>query len=104
MRQFDVVINDNRDTNRYVPYLLILQAELFDGLATRVVAPLFPHSEYGQSLDRLNPVINIKSAPYVLSIAELAGVPVNALGKRLASAAEHRLEIISALDFLITGN
>lgn len=40
MRQFDVVENANPDTRSEVPYLLLLQADLFDDLETRVVAPL----------------------------------------------------------------
>lgn len=36
MRQFDIVENANADSGQHVPYLLILQAPLFDDLATRV--------------------------------------------------------------------
>jgi len=42
MRQFDVVENRNPDTRDQAPYLLLLQADLFDDRATRVVAPLIP--------------------------------------------------------------
>jgi toxin CcdB len=38
-----------------------------------------------------------------MSTAELAGVPISALGERVGSLKEQRSEIIAALDFLFTG-
>jgi toxin CcdB len=103
MQQFDVVTNANPDTREHIPFLMILQADLFDGLATRIVAPLIPLGQYGPRLDKLNPVVVVDDDSFVVSTAELAGVPVQALGDRIASAIDSRLEVISALDFLITG-
>ena len=104
MRQFDIVENANPGTSRHVPYLLLLQAPLFDGLATRVVAPLIPLKSFGKPLARLTPVISVADQAFVVSIAEIAGVPLAALGARVNSASDSRPEIISALDFLITGS
>ena len=104
MAQFDVVENRNSDTRHQVPYLLVLQADLFGDLATCVVAPLVPVSKYGPRLDWLNPSILIDDAEFVVSTTELAGVPISILGDCVHSAANHRGEVIAALDFLFTGN
>jgi toxin CcdB len=104
MRQFDVVANINPDTSDQVPYLLLLQANLFDDLATRVVAPLIPVDRYGPRLDWLNPTIFIGKTEFVISMAELAGVPVSIIGDKIASAESKRNEVISALAFLFTGS
>lgn len=40
MAQFDVFRNPNRKTNKIIPYLLDVQSNLLDMLATRVVVPL----------------------------------------------------------------
>jgi toxin CcdB len=104
MPQFDVVENRNLDTRDQVPYLLLLQAALFDDLATRVVAPLIPADRYGPRLDWLNPTVHIGEIEYVVSIAELAGVPASIIGDPVASAESKRHEVISALDFLFTGS
>jgi toxin CcdB len=40
MAQFDVYLNPNTATRNVIPYLLDVQAELLDSLATRVVVPL----------------------------------------------------------------
>ena len=103
MRQFDIVENANSVTKRHVPYLLVLQAPLFDELTTRVVAPLIPAKLFGQPLAHLTPVISVADATYVVSMAEIAGVPLTALGPKIDSIVESRLEIIAALDFLFTG-
>ena len=40
MAQFDVYLNPNSSTRRNIPYLLDVQADLLDAMATRVVVPL----------------------------------------------------------------
>ena len=73
-------------------------------LVTRVVAPLIPVKDFGKPLAYLTPVISVADQPYVVSIAEIAGVPLAALGPKIDSFSDSRLEIISALDFLFTGS
>jgi len=104
MQQFDIVENANPGSRRHVPYLLILQAPLFDELATRVVAPLIPLKSFGKPLAHLTPVISVADKSFVVSIAEIAGVPLAALGPKSDAISKGRLEIISALDFLFTGS
>jgi toxin CcdB len=103
MKQFDIVENANPDSRGHVPYLLVLQAPLFDGLTTRVVAPLIPAKAFGKPLVHLTPVISVADEPFVISMAEIAGVPLSALGPKIDSVSSDRLEIISAIDFLFTG-
>jgi toxin CcdB len=103
MAQFDVYENPNHETNQAVPYLLDIQADLLDNLTTRVVAPLVNASVVGKPIPHLNPRFNIESTAVFMSAAELAGIPIRALGKKIGSLKEQRNEIIAALDFLITG-
>lgn len=104
MQQFDIVKNANAGSKRHVPYLVILQDSLFDELTTRVVAPLIPLKAFGKPLAHLTPVISVADKSFVVSIAEIAGVPLTALGPKIDSVSKSRLEIISALDFLFTGS
>ena len=103
MKQFDIVENANSASNRQIPYLLILQAPLFDDSATRVVAPLIPVKVFGTLLAHLTPVISVADDSFAVTMTEFAGVPLAALGPRIDSVSDSRLEIISALDFLFTG-
>jgi toxin CcdB len=103
MAQFDVYENPNPKTNQSIPYLLDVQADLFDNLATRVVVPLIAVSAMGKAAKHLNPQFKIKRTSVVMSTAELAGVNVHILGQKVCSLKEMRNEIIAALDFLFTG-
>lgn len=103
MAQFDVYANPNAETREIIPFLLDVQADLLDNLATRVVVPLIHAATLGQALTHLNPRFEINGIPVFMSTAELAGVSVRALGEKLGSLKEDRPEIIAALDFLFIG-
>lgn len=103
MAQFDVYRNPNIDTHPSVPYLLDIQSELLESLSTRIVIPMVLVSEAGRTLKELNPGVKIESLDVVLSIPELAGLPVQFLGEKVTNLKHLRSEIISAIDFLITG-
>ncbi len=103
MAQFDIYSNPNPRSRRTVPYLLDVQSDLLSGLSTRVVAPLVRASEIKKPATHLNPHFVVRDTKVVMSTAELAGVPSEALGEIVGSLKSRRDEIIAALDFLITG-
>lgn len=103
MTQFDVHRNPDPRGRNTIPYLLNVQCNLLDGLATRVVAPLVLAAEAGKPAQRLNPVFEIEGNHVIMSTAEIAGIPARALGEKVTSLSGQRAEIIAALDFLLTG-
>jgi toxin CcdB len=103
MPQYDVYENVNEETSPTIPYVLDVQSDLLEKLATRVVVPLVAVSAIGKMIQNLNPTFRIKNVPVVMSTAELAGVSVRFLGKKVATLKDRRDEIIAALDFLFTG-
>jgi toxin CcdB len=103
MAQFDVYPNPNPATRKSIPYLLDVQADLLDAMATRVVVPLVLAEVMGQGVKQLNPHFKIKGVALVMSTAELAGVSVRTLGEKVASLKARRDEIAAALDLLFTG-
>lgn len=103
MAQFDVYPNPNPATRKNIPYLLDVQAELLDAMATRVVVPLVLAEVMGQGVKQLNPHFKIKGVALVMSTAELAGVSSRILGEKVVSLKARRDEIIAALDLLFTG-
>lgn len=103
MAQFDVYLNPNAATRKSIPYLLDVQADLLDTLATRVVVPLILAEEMGLAAKHLNPQFKIKGVAVVMSTAELAGVPNRSLGDKVTTLKSKRDEIIAALDMLFTG-
>ena len=103
MAQFDLYSNPSRETSDTVPYLLDLQSDLLDPLATRVVAPLFWVESAELPAKTLMPHFEVDGRTVVMSTPELAGVSRSQLGPRVGSLADHRSEIIAALDMLFTG-
>ncbi len=103
MAQFDVYLNSNAATRKAIPYLLDVQADLLDTLATRVVVPLVLGETMGLTAKHLNPQFKIKGVAVVMSTAELAGVSNRTLGDKVVSLKSKRDEIIAALDLLFTG-
>lgn len=103
MAQFDVYLNPNPETNSYISYLLDVQADLLDVLATRVVIPLYTTASVPKPARHLNPVLTINDEGYVLSTAELAGIPSSMLGEPVINVTSQRQDIIAALDFVFAG-
>jgi len=103
MAQLDVYLNPNSSTSQTIPYLLDVQADLLDRLATRVVVPLVRAEAMGLSASKLNPKFTVDNNVVVMSSAELAGVTHRSLGEKVVSLKVQRDEIIAALDLLFTG-
>lgn len=104
MAQFAVYRNKNPQTRSAVPFLLDVQNDLLDDLETRVVVPLYPISMMkGRILRTLTPVLEIEGERFVMLTPQMAGIPKSELGAPVARVEQHRFEIISAIDFLLTG-
>src|SRR5690606_9949151 len=101
MARFDVY----RNTGRHVattPFLLDVQSNHLEGLATRVVIPLrrrdaLPSVKLPQDL---TPILLIEDIECFLDTPSLAAVPAKELGKEITSLSPHQTEIIGALDRL----
>ena len=64
MAQFDVYANQNPNTNKEVPYLLDVQADILSSLETRVIVPLIVQSKTAK---HLNLVFEVKNKEAVAS-------------------------------------
>ncbi|WP_294966157.1 CcdB family protein [Sulfurimonas sp.] len=100
MAQFDVYENQNPRTNEEIPYLLDIQNNILKNLQTRVVVPLVLNMK---PANILNQQFEINDLTVTMSTAELAGISLEHLGSLVCSVESKRDEIISAVDFMITG-
>lgn len=103
MAQFDIYENIEPESKAIIPFLLDVQHDLHSNLATRTVIPLVATGSRQEAIAKLCPVINILGRAVVVSTPEIAGYPVRDLGDKVTSAAEHRSEILAAIDFLLSG-
>lgn len=104
MPQFTVYHNKNPETLSTVPFLLDIQNDLLRDLDTRVVVPLSPAPAMkGRTLKPLMPILEIEGERYVMLTPQMAGIPKSELGAPVTQVDQYRYEIITAVDFLLTG-
>ena len=104
MPQFAIYKNKNPQTRSSHPYLVDVQSDLLNDLGTRVVVPLVKRSGSARkAIKSLMPVVSVDGQEFVMMVQLLAGIGKGELGTPVASAAQHRGEVVAALDFLITG-
>lgn len=102
MAEFQVYRSKAASAEAY-PYLLDVQSELLAGLDTRLVIPLAEESQFGKHpIRNLNPLVRIGGHSYVALTQQMAAIHKAVLGEP-EHAEVVRNEILSAIDFLITG-
>lgn len=102
MAQFDVHRNAG-PRRASIPYVVIVQSAVFDAYRRRVVVPLVKEAHFGTIHNaRINPSFVVRGAAVVLKTLEIVSVPLDKLGKRVASLSDHGDRIIDALDLLFT--
>jgi toxin CcdB len=89
--------------NKNYSYLLDVQSPLLEDLKTRLVIPLIKKSDQTLAIKILNPIIVINKIEYIVLTQQMAAVPNNYLGNHMKEIEIDRTEILSAIDFLITG-
>jgi toxin CcdB len=104
MSQFDVYRNPDPGTQTRIPFVVVLQSDLLDAVENHVVAPLrLKQEQVIIPVVRLNPVVEIDGADYLVRVQDIATVPRRMLQQRVANLSAQREEILAALDFLFTG-
>jgi len=100
MARFDVYANPAVAERRQTPYLLDVQNNHIDGLATRVVIPLRHEEMFGPCALRLNPRLQVDGLMLVLDTATLGAVPCAVLRQPVAHLTSDQDAVTDALDAL----
>ena len=104
MGQFSVHMNPDPHSRAEIPFLLDVQAEVVEALATRLVVPLYRlEGARPRAMARLTPVLTFKGEALVAMVPELAGIPRRRLGPGVGDLVQARAELLDALDLLVTG-
>jgi toxin CcdB len=104
MSQFDLYVNTDKDTNKSYPYFIDVQNGLLDSLNTRLVIPLALVTKADKPYpNNLCPIFIIEGKKCALLTHQMTSISVAYLKKKECSLSGSRGEIISAIDFLITG-
>ena len=104
MAQFDVYVNPQPASRQFVPYVLDVQSDLIDQLATRLVMPL---SRVGATEAKLQlslcPSVEIDGELLTLLAHMAAPVAARLLRKPVGSLQHRAREVSAALDAVISG-
>ncbi len=104
MAQYHIYENLNPGSKKNYPYLLDVQATILSDLDTRIVIPLVHKEKINKGIIKnLNPMIMIHKKEYILITQQMAGIPGTQIGSPVCDCLSKRQEILSAIDFLITG-
>jgi toxin CcdB len=104
MPQFTVYRNEKPGSREEFPFLVDVQADLFEDLGTRVVIPLARAVELaGFPTQYLIPVVAFLGRQYALLTPQVAAVVRGELGPQAGSLADQQRLISAAIDFLLRG-
>lgn len=100
MARFDVYAHPDAGLRKKTPYLLDVQNNYIDRIATRVLVPMRPAKQFIQRMSELNPVFKISGEDVVLDTAALAAFPATELKNPVTSLGSQSGAIVAALDAL----
>lgn len=104
MAQWDVYLNPSPRQRSEVPYLVVLQSDLLDVLATRLVAPLVRPLAGRASLPQpLSPCFDVQGEPVLLLPQEAGPIAARMLKDVVGSLRPQSHRIVDALDAVISG-
>ncbi len=103
MARYDVYTHPDAVLRKTTPYLLDVQNNYIEAVATRVVVPMRDRRMVDKLLRDLNPVFEIEGQSVLLDTTALAAFPAYLLKKPVARLASQAGVISAALDTLFGG-
>lgn len=100
MARFDVYPHPDVMLRKKTPFLLDVQNNHINRIATRVVVPMRPANQFGLPMQDLNPIFEIAGHNLVLDTAALAAFPASELKKPVGSLQHQGSMVVAALDVL----
>jgi len=103
MAQFDVYTNPSESSAYGIPYVVVMQSDLLDALATRMAMPLATIEFADKAPDKLCPIVKVNGQHLRALAHYTAPLPTRSLGQIVGNAAAHASELIAAMDVVVSG-
>jgi toxin CcdB len=103
MAQYDVFTNPSRSANDGIPYVIVVQSDFLDALATRLTMPLAVLDAATKVPTALCPVIMVKGQRLHALAHYAAALPARALKRPVDNVASQASALVSALDAVLSG-
>ena len=85
MAQYDVFTNPSKSAADGIPYVVVIQSDLLDALATRMTIPLAVLNDHIKVPTALCPIVTVKGNRYHALAHYAAPLPAKALKRPLAN-------------------
>lgn len=104
MAQYDVYPNpDASGADSAFPLVVVVQSELLDALATRLVIPLARPSANASAPSNVCPAVRVGDDSYLAYAIFMAPVPSKRLRRRIANVRSQSARLVSAIDAVLSG-
>lgn len=103
LAQYDVFPNPSRSVADGIPYVVVIQSDLLDALATRLTVPLAELSFAGKVPTVLCPVISVKGQRLHALAHYAAPLPAKLLRRPVDNVAAQGSALVAAMDAVLSG-
>ena len=102
MAQYDVFPNPSRSAADGTPYVVVIQSDLLDALATRLTVPLAELNFAGKVPTALCPVVSVKGQRLHALAHYAAPLPAKLLREPVANVAAQASALVAAMDTVLS--
>jgi toxin CcdB len=103
MAQYDVYPNPSASASQGVPFVVVIQSDLLDALATRLSIPLATVAFTGKVPRPLCPVITVSGQRLNAWAHYAAPLPSRLLRRPIANVAAQASVLVTAMDAVLSG-
>jgi len=103
MAQYDVFTNPSNSAADGIPYVVVIQSDLLDALATRLTMPLAELDAATKVPTTLCPVIVVKGRRLHALAHYAAPLPAKLLRRPVENVAAQASALVSAMDAVLSG-
>lgn len=103
MAQYDVFANPSNRSSDGMPYVVVIQSDLLDALATRLAMPLAVLDDTARIPTVLCPVILVKGQRLHALAHYAAPLPAKLLKRPVENVAAQASALVSAMDAVLSG-
>jgi toxin CcdB len=101
--QYDVYTNPSESADKGIPFVVVLQSDLLDALATRLVMPLATLDFADKVPEKLCPLVTVNGQKLRALAHYAAPVPVRSLRQMVGNLSSQSHLLIAAMDVVISG-
>jgi len=101
--QFDIYLNPSESAGKGIPFVVVLQSDLLDALATRLVMPLATLEFADKVPEKLCPLVTVSGQKLRALAHYAAPLPTRSLRQMVGNLSPQSHLLIAAMDVVMSG-